>query len=176
MNEEPPLKMRCLCCMRLYEYRGPEGEPNVCPKCGYVSTLDYSDPMVVQTWTYGNDGRCGGCNMFRGHGHLDDCDMSICKCGLRFKWCENCNPTPPKPDHEVAMEKEIAKIEQEDRVNHPSHYQGKNLEVIDVIEAFGLGFNLGNVVKYVLRSSKKGDRTENLRKALWYLEREIGFK
>ena len=41
-------------------------------------------------------------------------------------------------------------------VDHPSHYQTKNgLEVIDVIESFDLGFNLGNVVKYVLRCGKK---------------------
>lgn len=43
-------------------------------------------------------------------------------------------------------------------VNSPSHYEwcAKGMEVIDVIEGFGLGFNLGNVVKYVLRAGKKG--------------------
>jgi hypothetical protein len=58
-------------------------------------------------------------------------------------------------------------------VNHPGHYQSGKMEAIDVIEAFGLGFNLGNVVKYVLRAGKKGDRREDLEKAKWYLDREI---
>ncbi len=61
----------------------------------------------------------------------------------------------------------------EEKVNHPSHYQGKSMEVIDVIEAFDCGFLLGNVLKYVLRAGKKGDRKEDLKKAMWYLQREI---
>lgn len=62
---------------------------------------------------------------------------------------------------------------EKEMVNHPSHYQGNGIEVIDVIEAFGLGFCLGNVVKYVLRAGKKDERLQELRKAKWYLEREI---
>ena len=59
-------------------------------------------------------------------------------------------------------------------VNHPSHYQSKSgIEVIDVIEAFDLGFNLGNVVKYILRCGKKDSDIQELKKAKWYLEREI---
>ena len=59
-------------------------------------------------------------------------------------------------------------------VNHPSHYQSKNgMEVIDVIESFDLGFNLGNVIKYCLRCGKKNAEIEELEKAKWYLEREI---
>lgn len=60
-----------------------------------------------------------------------------------------------------------------DNVNHPSHYKGKELECIQVIEAFDLGFCLGNVVKYVIRANKKGCRKEDLKKAMWYLSREI---
>jgi hypothetical protein len=60
-----------------------------------------------------------------------------------------------------------------DRVNHPQHYAGGGLEVIDAIEAWGLGFNLGNVVKYVSRADLKGSPLEDLAKAKWYLEREI---
>lgn len=59
-----------------------------------------------------------------------------------------------------------------EQVNHPSHYQGNGLEVIDVIESFELGFNLGNAIKYILRAGKKGDRSEDLRKAIWYISRE----
>lgn len=60
-----------------------------------------------------------------------------------------------------------------DTINHPPHYKGKSIECIQVIESFDLGFNLGNVVKYVLRAGKKGDRREDLKKAAWYLQREI---
>lgn len=60
-----------------------------------------------------------------------------------------------------------------DNVNHPAHYQAGGMEAIDVIEAFGLGFNLGNAVKYLLRAGRKGDAVEDLRKAGWYIEREI---
>ena len=65
---------------------------------------------------------------------------------------------------------------QEDAVNHPTHYKGNNLEVITVIEDFELGFHLGNAVKYILRAGKKNDRIQDLKKAIWYLERECGEK
>jgi hypothetical protein len=55
----------------------------------------------------------------------------------------------------------------------PRHYQAGGIEAIDVIEAFGLNYRLGNVVKYILRAGQKGPRAEDLRKAAWYLEREI---
>lgn len=60
-------------------------------------------------------------------------------------------------------------------VDHPSHYGGAEnpYEAIKVIEACGLDFHLGNVVKYILRSDKKGAEVEDLRKAVWYLNRAI---
>lgn len=58
-------------------------------------------------------------------------------------------------------------------VNHPPHYQANGVEAMDVIEAFGLGFCLGNTVKYLLRAGRKGDALEDLRKGRWYLDREI---
>jgi hypothetical protein len=57
-------------------------------------------------------------------------------------------------------------------INHPDHYQGDGIEAIDVIEAFDLDFSLGNVIKYVLRASRKGG-IEDLKKAHWYLDRVI---
>lgn len=59
-------------------------------------------------------------------------------------------------------------------VNHPKYYQGK-IEVIDFIEDKGLGFNLGNCVKYISRAGKKNPEKflEDLEKARWYLNREI---
>lgn len=64
-----------------------------------------------------------------------------------------------------------------EQVNHPSHYGGEsnNYEAIKVIEAWGLGFCLGNTVKYISRAGKKEtDKTiQDLKKAKWYLDREI---
>lgn len=61
-------------------------------------------------------------------------------------------------------------------VNHPSHYGGDSVyEAIKVIEAWGLGFCLGNAVKYIARAGKKNPEriVEDLQKARWYLDREI---
>jgi prolyl-tRNA editing enzyme YbaK/EbsC (Cys-tRNA(Pro) deacylase) len=61
----------------------------------------------------------------------------------------------------------------DDTVNHPSHYKVGGIETIDFIEAKKLGYNLGNVVKYVSRADYKGRLVEDLLKAQWYLAREI---
>jgi hypothetical protein len=60
-------------------------------------------------------------------------------------------------------------------VNHPKHYGGADdpYEAIKVVEAWALDFCLGNVVKYIARAGKKGDALEDLKKARWYLDREI---
>lgn len=59
-----------------------------------------------------------------------------------------------------------------DAIN-PQHYQDGGIQTIDFIEAKALNFHLGNVVKYVSRAGKKGDKLEDLLKAQWYLQREI---
>jgi hypothetical protein len=63
-----------------------------------------------------------------------------------------------------------------EKINHPPHYGGDTTyEVIKVIEAWQLGFCLGNAVKYIARAGKK-DQTrevEDLKKAAWYLQRLI---
>ena len=64
-------------------------------------------------------------------------------------------------------------IAQHDAVNHPAHYTAGGIETIDFIEAKQLGYNLGNVVKYITRADHKGNKLEDLRKAQWYLTREI---
>lgn len=84
----------------------------------------------------------------------------------------------------------------EDHVNHPAHYGGKDnpYEAIKVIHAWGVGFCLGNALKYICRAGKKGhminvstfteqkfivgrdsvqDALEDLKKARWYLDEEI---
>jgi len=60
-----------------------------------------------------------------------------------------------------------------DVVNHPPHYKVGGIETIDFIEAKGLDYNLGNVVKYVTRADHKGNKLQDLEKARWYLDRAI---
>ena len=55
----------------------------------------------------------------------------------------------------------------------PSHYTQGDIEVIDYIEDKKLGYRLGNVVKYVSRAGHKDDAIKDLKKASWYLNREI---
>lgn len=86
------------------------------------------------------------------------------------------NHTPYDPCNAQCSGWKAAPDERVELVNHPSHYGGDTTyEAIKVIEAWDLGFNLGNGVKYISRAGKKDKaRTvEDLKKAVWYLEREI---
>ena len=62
-------------------------------------------------------------------------------------------------------------------ISHPQHYGGKDnhYEAIKVIDAWGLGFSLGNTVKYISRAGKKDTDAElqDLKKAAWYLQHHI---
>ena len=63
-----------------------------------------------------------------------------------------------------------------DPVNHPAHYTTGKIEVIDYIEDQKLPYHLGNAVKYISRAGKKDKykTVEDLRKAVWYIQRYIG--
>lgn len=82
---------------------------------------------------------------------------------------------PVPPINESSLSDMMLRLSQEDMVNHPPHYTFGGVETIDFIEAKQLSYNLGNVVKYISRAGHKDYDTEvrDLRKALWYLEREI---
>ena len=81
------------------------------------------------------------------------------------------------------LEKELAKDAiVTENVNHPSHYNNGKIEVIEYIEDQNLGFCLGNAIKYISRAGSKQDfegqdqatkTIEDLRKAIWYIERRI---
>jgi Protein of unknwon function (DUF3310) len=64
-----------------------------------------------------------------------------------------------------------------EQINHPNHYGGSGnpYEAIKVIEAWDLGFGLGNSIKYIARAGKKdpSKTVQGLEKAKWYLDREI---
>ena len=60
----------------------------------------------------------------------------------------------------------------EEAVNHPEHYQHPSgIECIQITEH--MSFNLGNALKYIWRCEDKRDAVEDLKKAKWYIEREI---
>lgn len=65
------------------------------------------------------------------------------------------------------------KRDYDESVNAPAHYVYSDIQPIDVIEAWDPGFCLGNTVKYICRAGKKTDLIEDLKKAAWYLNREI---
>ena len=62
-----------------------------------------------------------------------------------------------------------------DLVNKPPHYipEDPAYETIKVIEAWELNYHLGNAVKYISRAGKKDCRVQDLKKAAWYINREI---
>ena len=62
-----------------------------------------------------------------------------------------------------------------DIINHPSHYTDGKIEVIEFIEDKNLNYHKGNAIKYICRAGKKDPQkeTEDLQKAIWYINREI---
>lgn len=125
--------------------------------------------------------------------HLSECEEPCAHCTFNFepssvmynkaKDCyvrkdksSNCTISCKKPNKSFKNEdygfKEISKDEV-DMVNHPQHYSAHGIEPIDYIESHNLNFNLGNVIKYVSRAPYKGTELQDLKKAKWYLEREI---
>jgi hypothetical protein len=65
-----------------------------------------------------------------------------------------------------------------DSVNHPSHYNGGKIEVIEFIEDQQLGYHLGNALKYICRAGRKDENKycEDLEKAIWYIRRRLELK
>ena len=60
-----------------------------------------------------------------------------------------------------------------DPVNHQAHYTFGKFEVLDVIEDWNLGYNRSCVIEYIARAGKKQNELEDLKKARFYLDREI---
>lgn len=62
-----------------------------------------------------------------------------------------------------------------DLINFPPHYKRGGIEAIEVIEAWNLNFNIGNVIKYSCRAGSKNPQAiiQDLKKAQYYINREI---
>lgn len=86
---------------------------------------------------------------------------------------EFCGVHGRAPDDSCRCCRGLAQLAADAAAVHPSHYKAGGLEAIDVIEAFGLNFRLGNAIKYILRAGRKGAIVEDLKKARWYINREI---
>lgn len=108
-----------------------------------------------------------------------ECD----KCNEHCLDCQCCAPPDEPPTFKILADPGYETYARPDghigirpspteQIDHPSHYQGNALEVIDIIEDFDLNFCLGNAIKYILRAGKKGNKLDDLNKAIWYLERE----
>lgn len=78
--------------------------------------------------------------------------------------------TAAKPVLEATPSKSV---QPSDPVNSPAHYTYGGVETIQFIEAKQLNYNLGNAVKYISRAKHKSNYVQDLKKAVWYLEREI---
>ncbi len=109
---------------------------------------------------------CGNCCEFdKSTGICEYDNIAVCRdSGI----CENYYPSV----QEIEVE---GNENNNDPVNHPSHYCDSNIEVIDYIIDKKLNFNRGNVIKYVSRAGKKNvnKEVEDLEKARFYLNKEI---
>ena len=115
---------------------------------------------------------------------MDNAELAKVLCQSKeFSKCNYCSYCPSDifckesciDGIEAWLESPTEENQPADNVNHPSHYTGGKIEVIDFIEDKKLGFHLCNAVKYISRAGRKDPaRTvEDLRKAAWYLNRQI---
>lgn len=67
----------------------------------------------------------------------------------------------------------MKRLKMNDTVNHPTHYtkHPSGVECIQITEH--MNFCLGNAIKYIWRADLKNDSVEDLKKAIWYINREI---
>jgi hypothetical protein len=98
---------------------------------------------------------------------------ALAKCGLcpaAFGWRNRFSPQIQLGNH-TDVRHPITTIT--DPVNHPPHYKShpSGIECIEITQH--MNFLLGSAVKYIWRADEKGKPIEDLRKAAWYIEREI---
>jgi hypothetical protein len=110
------------------------------------------------------------------------------KDGVHHDWCattdgliDGCEGTfgevrnkPEITANFTLSEMPIRAKEDFDPIQKPSHYsEGRKYETIDVIEDWSLGYHLSNALKYLSRYNRKGDGIQDLKKAIWYIQRKI---
>ena len=97
-----------------------------------------------------------------------DIDQDKGRDGVQDDTAQNDVCKNSKPQNDVPQN--------DDPINHPAHYTYGGIEVIDFLEACDFPFHLANAVKYISRAGRKdpGKTTEDLSKAVWYINRYIG--
>lgn len=126
-------------------------------------------------------GKCYECNHFK---QSENHDNGLCKSdGGRTGFSSTCSDFEETSFEEGLKKAIIIKGDysknlersslHNSNVEHPSHYNKGKYEVIDVIEDWQLGFALGNAIKYIARAKHKGKYKEDLKKAIFYLQREV---
>ena len=135
----------------------------------YKQALSYAARDFVRTKT-----NCGKCRCENSCG----CNPGTigCRFALEDMWKHEAGikDNHSSDDAPTYAQEQLADVERRETVNHPAYYNTGGIEAIDVIEAWDLGFCLGNTVKYVSRAGRKSDKVlEDLEKAAWYLNREI---
>lgn len=133
-----------------------------CNKCKYEYSSKLDDPCCDCKYRFDPETmarlKAKDCFKPKEKKHSSNCTISAKECNKAFK------------NEDYGYEK--ISNDEIDMVNHPQHYQ-HGIEPIDYIESHNFNFNLGNVIKYVSRAPYKGTELEDLKKAKWYLEREI---
>ena len=92
--------------------------------------------------------------------------------GWAYRWIDTNKLDESAKD---ALASQLITMEEpaSDPVNHPAHYKTGGIETIDFIEAKEFNYNMGNAVKYISRAEYKGNKKQDLEKAIWYLNREL---
>ena len=109
---------------------------------------------------------------------------SCCRCvleerGRRYNgcYCRSVSDEIVNENYDIVLKSGgfDRQADETDPVNSPAHYNDGKIEVIDYIEDKKLGFCLGNAIKYISRAGKKDPtkEVEDLKKAIWYVERRI---
>lgn len=93
-------------------------------------------------------------------------------------WCSDGNYASLGSEHALDLMGpiEAATYPDSDFINHPPHYTAhpSGIECIQITEH--MGFNLGNAIKYIWRADLKGASIDDLKKARWYIDREIALR
>lgn len=125
---------------------------------------------------------CNGCNASvpPGAAHMSYCTVEpACHAKPRSQWCDHAGPggfmghTCAKRTQHPAEDKRTEPFPMNDAVNHPKHYTShpSGVECIKVVEH--MNFCRGNAMKYIWRAGEKDNEIEDLKKARWYVDREI---
>lgn len=109
---------------------------------------------------------CGTCDWYKNN-YCTNRDSAFVD--MKTKDTDTCGNYYPA----LSINIEPVLLTSKETINHPNHYNIGGIEVIDFIESWNLGFSLGNAIKYIARAPYKNNELEDLKKARWYIDREI---